>query len=64
MIVNQTTNVCIVMNMIPLTTRSLTAKSFVGNAIHWFNATNNSQFTPTVEEKLFSVLAGPYENHV
>ena len=52
MVLNQTTNVCIAMNMIPLTTRLLTAKSFVDNAIHWFNAMNNSQFTPAVEEKL------------
>jgi len=36
-------------------------KSFVDNVINWFNTTNNSQFTPTVEEKLFGILAGPYE---
>ena len=36
-------------------------RTFVKNVIHWFNVTNNSQFSPTIEEKLFGILSGPYE---
>ena len=36
-------------------------KTFVNNVIDWFNAANNSQFAPTIEEKLFGVISGPYE---
>ena len=35
-------------------------RTFVKNIIHWFNVTNNSQFSPTIEEKLFGILSGPY----
>ena len=35
-------------------------RAFVKNVIHWFNVTNNSQFSPTIEE-LFGILSGPYE---
>ena len=36
-------------------------KTFVNNVIDWFKAANNSQFAPTIEEKLFGVISGPYE---
>ena len=36
-------------------------KTFVNNVIDWFNAANNSQFAPTIEEKLFGIISGPYE---
>ena len=36
-------------------------RAFVKNVIHWFNVTNNSQFSPTIEEERFGILSGPYE---
>ena len=36
-------------------------KSFVKNVIDWFNAINNSNFSPTIEEKLFCSMSGPYD---
>ena len=36
-------------------------KSFVKNVINWFNTVNNSNFTPTIEEKLFGIMSGPYD---
>ena len=36
-------------------------RAFVKTVIHWFNVTNNSQFSPTSEEELFGILSGPYE---
>ena len=36
-------------------------KNSVHNVIGWFNAANNSQFAPTIEEKLFGIISGPYE---
>ena len=35
-------------------------KHSVKNVIDWFNAVNNSKFIPTIEEKLFGLLSGPY----
>jgi len=32
-------------------------KNFVKNVIDWFNAVNNSNFTPTMDEKLLSCPA-------
>ena len=32
-------------------------KTFVNNVIDWFNAANNSQFAPTIEEKLFGIIS-------
>lgn len=32
---------------------------FVNNVIDWFNATNNSKFAPTIEEKLFGIISSP-----
>ena len=36
-------------------------KHFVKNVIDWFNAINNSNFIPTIEEKLFGIMSGPYD---
>ena len=36
-------------------------KIFVNNVIDWLNAANNSNFAPTIKEKLFGITAGPYE---
>ena len=36
-------------------------KHFVKNVIDWFNAVNNSNFIPTIEEKLFGIMSGPYD---
>ena len=36
-------------------------KHFVKNVIDWFNAVNNSYFIPTIEEKLFGIMSGPYD---
>ena len=36
-------------------------KHFVKNVIDWFNAVNNSNFIPTIEEKVFGVMSGPYD---
>ena len=33
-------------------------KSLV-NVIDWFNALNISNFSPTIEEKLFGIMSGP-----
>ena len=48
-------NASIVVRKIPLITLFLTV------VIDWFNAANNSQFAPTIEEKLFGIISGPYE---
>ena len=32
-------------------------KHFVKNVINWFNAVNNSNFTPVIEEKLFGIMS-------
>ena len=50
-------------NMIQSTTHLLIAnvKSYVKNVIKWFNAVNNSNFTPTIEEKLFGIMSSPYD---
>ena len=37
---------------------------FVNNVIDWFNAANNSKFAPTIEEKLFGIISGPYEKEI
>ena len=34
-------------------------KRFVKNVIDWFNAVNNSNLVPTIEEKLFGIMSGP-----
>ena len=39
-------------------------KIFVNNVIDWFNAANNSKFAPTIEEKLFGIISGPYEKEI
>ena len=39
-------------------------KIFVNNVIDWFNAANNSKFTPTIEEQLFGIKSGSYEKEV
>lgn len=39
-------------------------KIFVNSVIDWFNAANNSKFTPTIEEQLFGIKSGPYEKEV
>ena len=36
-------------------------KNFVKNVINWFNAVNNSNFTPTMDEKVFGIMSGPYD---
>ena len=36
-------------------------KHFVKNVIDWFNAVNNSNFIPTIEEKLFGIMSGQYD---
>ena len=36
-------------------------KHFVKNVIDWFNAVNNSNFIPKIEEKLFGILSGTYD---
>jgi len=36
-------------------------KNFVKNIIDWFNAVNNSNFTPTMDEKLLGIMSGPYD---
>ena len=36
-------------------------KRFVKNVIDWFNAVNNSNLIPTMEEKLFGIMSGPYD---
>ena len=36
-------------------------KHFVKSVIDWFNAVNNSNFIPTIEEKLFGILSGRYD---
>ena len=36
-------------------------KHFVNNVIDWFNAVNNSNFIPTIEEKLFGIMSAPYD---
>jgi len=30
----------------------------------WFNAAENSEFSPTIEEKLFDITSGPYEKGI
>ena len=40
------------------------AKIFVNTVIDWFNATNNTKFAPTIEEKLFDIMSGAYEEEV
>ena len=39
-------------------------KHFVKNVIDWFNSVNNSNFTPTIEEKLFGIMSGPYDRRL
>ena len=39
-------------------------KIFVNSVIDWFNAANNSKFAPTIEEKLFGIISGPYEKEI
>jgi len=34
---------------------------FAKNVIDWFNAVNNSKLIPTIEEKLFGIMSGPYD---
>jgi len=57
-------NAFTVVNTIQLITQSFIdcefVKSFVKNVIDWFNAVNNSNFTPTIE-KLFGIMSGPYD---
>ena len=36
-------------------------KHFVKNVINWFNAVNNSNFIPAIEEILFGIMSGPYD---
>ena len=36
-------------------------KRFVKNVINWFSAVNNSNLIPTIEEKLFGIMSGPYD---
>jgi len=37
---------------------------FVTNVIDWFNAVNNSEFAPTIEQKLFGITSDPYEKGI
>ena len=39
-------------------------KIFLNNVIDWFKAANNSNFAPTIEEKLFGITSGPYEKEI
>ena len=39
-------------------------KIFVNSVTDWFNAANNSKFAPTIEEKLFGIISGPYEKEI
>ena len=39
-------------------------KIFVNNVNDWFNAANNSKLVPTIEEKLFCIISGPYEKEI
>jgi len=36
-------------------------KSIVKNVMDWFNAVNNSNIIPTIEEKLFGIMSDPYD---
>ena len=36
-------------------------KTFVNNAIDWFNATNKFRLMPKNEEQLFGIISGPYQ---
>ena len=42
----------------------LLVKIFVNNLIDWFNMANKSKFAPTIEEKLFGIISGPYEKEI
>ena len=42
----------------------LFVKIFVNNLIDWFNMANKSKFAPTIEEKLFGIISGPYEKEI
>ena len=57
------TNASIAANTIQLITLSdcVFVKHFAKNVIDWFNAVNNSNFIPTIEEKLFGILSSPYD---
>ena len=59
------TNVSIAVNTIQLITHLISdcefVKHFVKNVIDWFNSVNNSNFIPTIEEKLFGIMSGPYD---
>ena len=39
-------------------------KHFVKNVNNWFNAVNNSNFIPTIEENLFGIMFGPYDKTI
>ena len=57
------TNASIAVNTIQLITHLVFANllsTLQKNVIDWFNAINNSNFIPTIEEKLFGILSGPY----
>ena len=57
-------NASIALNMIQLITQFNDCefvRSFVKNVIDWFNAVNNSNFSPTIEEKLFGITPGPHD---
>ena len=61
-------NASIVVNTIQLIALWLTAnlsRTFVNwHVIDLFNAVNNLKFTPTMEEKLFDIMYGPYRPDV
>ena len=67
MVLKQTMNVSTVVRKIQLITLFLNCrfvKNFVNNVIDWLNAANNSKFAPTIEEKLFGIISGPYEKEI
>ena len=59
------TNVSIAVNTIQLITHLISdcefVKYFVKKVMDWFNSVNNSNFIPTIEEKLFGITSGPYD---
>ena len=36
-------------------------KNFVKKVVNCFNAVNNSNFTPAMDEKVFGIMSGPYD---
>ena len=37
-------------------------KTFIEKVIHWFNSTNKSQISPTIEEMLLGISGNSYDN--